>query len=105
MGYIGSSSGRTTIDYPTYYLGTTWSVLISVSIEVSKMDVVVDYDYLKHATYMSLSYSPLVLLAATTNANIKTLYTSPYSTLFSLVVLVVLVIAAAAPQSNQSQPE
>ena len=29
--YIGSSSGRTTIDYPTYYLGTTWSEQISVS--------------------------------------------------------------------------
>ena len=28
--YISRSSSRTTIDYPTYYLGTTWSTLISV---------------------------------------------------------------------------
>ena len=56
-GDIGSSSSRATIDYPTY-LGTTWSILISVRTKVSNMDVVVDYDYPKHATYMSLSYSP-----------------------------------------------
>ena len=35
-----------------------WSILISIRTKVSNMDVVVDYDYLKHATYMSLSYSP-----------------------------------------------
>ena len=37
------------------------------------MDVVVDYDYLKHATYMSLSYSPKTDQAKAFTASIATL--------------------------------
>ena len=37
------------------------------------MDVVVDYDYLKHATYMPLSYSPKTEQAKAFAASIATL--------------------------------
>ncbi|EHI48877.1 hypothetical protein HIMB100_00012300 [SAR116 cluster alpha proteobacterium HIMB100] len=37
------------------------------------MDVAVDYDYLNHATYMSLSYSPKTDQAKTFAASIATL--------------------------------
>ena len=37
------------------------------------MDVVVDYDYLKHATYMSLSYTPKTNQAKALTASIATL--------------------------------